>query len=202
MQKIMVKFNDGSQKEFNGLSLNDLQEIAEYCKEHNLVTEGFENIPDETVYTSLTHEPLPEPVKCEKSIISISATVHEEQGEWIDWWIDCDDADISLPYDADQCEKYLRKYDIILVGDKWFSGKDARKAMNECYRQYKMITILDDKDKVVAEIYDRQVMYDCTEDLGRYRWMSQKFGNVERTFADVLECAEDGDVFKHSYKGW
>ena len=159
--------------------------------------------PD-TVYKTFLcgkREPLPEPTPT-KSVITISAKVYEEQGEWIDWCIDCDDPGIFLPDDEKDCAKYLRKFDIILVGDKWFRGEDAEKAMNECYRQYRKITIVDDKDKIVAEIYDRQTMYDCTEDLGRYRWQSQNFGNIERSFADVLECAEDGDTYKHNYKGW
>ena len=154
--------------------------------------------------TDLTHTPIPEPgeLECEKTVISIHATVHKEGEEWIDWWIDADNAEICLPCDEKECEKYLRKFQIILVGDKWFPGTDADKAIRECYRQYGKITILDDKDTVVAEIYDKQTMWDANDDLGRYRWMSQSYGNVERTFADVLECAEEGDTIKHSYKGW
>lgn len=150
---------------------------------------------------TLVRELLPEPTVT-KSVISISATVHEEEGEWIDWWIDCDDPNVCLPYDRDECEKYLRKYNIILVGNKWFSGIDADKAIKECFRQYKKITIINDDDEVVAEIYDKQTIYDPTEDFGKYRWMSQTYGNVEHTFADVLEGAEEGETYKHNYKGW
>jgi hypothetical protein len=176
---------------------------AECSENEKMVECGILENP-ETVYKTFLcgeREPLPEPT-ITKSVITISATVHEEQGEWLDWWIDCDDPEIRLPDEPAECEKYLRKFDIILVGDKWFAGKDADKAMEECYRQYQKITILDDKDKVVAEIFDRTELLDCTEDLGRYRWMSQKYGNVERSFADVLENAEDGDIFKHNWKGW
>ena len=212
---VMVTFDNGSKKHFTGFWKECMQEIADYCDANGLVAKNCEpyeeekeeeTMPEnsETVYKTFidgTREPLPEPTPT-KSVITISAIVHEEQGEWLDWWIDCDDPEIMLPDEPAECEKYLRKFDIILVGDKWFAGKDADKAMAECFRQYRKITILDDKDKVVAEIYDRQTMYDCTEDLGRYRWMSQKYGNIERSFADVLECAEDGDIFKHNYKGW
>lgn len=210
---VMVTFNDGSKKHFIGFWKECMQEIANYCDEHDLIAEKCEPYEkeeetivenSETVYkTFLCGErvALPEPT-ITKSVITIHATVHEEQGEWIDWWIDCDEPGIFLPDDEKECEKYLRKFDIILVGDKWFPGKDAKKAMQECCRQYRKITILDDKDHLVAEIYDRQTIYDCDEDLGRYRWQSQKFGNIERSFADVLQCAEDGDVFKHNYKGW
>lgn len=196
---VMVTFNDGSKKHFMGFWKKCMQEIANYCDEHDLIAEKSEPYEEEKEEETIMENSEP---TATKSVIAIHATVHEEQGEWIDCWIDCDDPEIFLPIDEKECEKYLRKFDIILVGDKWFPGKDAKKAMNECYRQYKKITIVDDKDKIVAEIYDRQTMYDCTEDLGRYRWQSQNFGNIERSFADVLECAEDGDTYKHNYKGW
>lgn len=204
MSKFMIYFTNGTQKEFEGRCISDsnlLHQIAEFCEANGLITEKFEEIPDETVYTTLTHTPLPEPTPS-KSVISISATVHEEEGTWTDWWIDCDDPKICLPYDERELEKYLRKYDIILVGDKWFAGKDADKAIQECYRQYRKITILDDDENVIAEIFDKHTMWDCTEDFGKYRWMNKTCGNVEHSFADVLECAEDGETYQHNYKGW
>lgn len=141
-----------------------------------------------------------------KKVIGIEAVVHQEQGTWIDWWVDVTDEyhamGIRLPYEEDECIKFLEEYDIILVGDKWFPGKDAAKAYEECFRQYRKITILDDEDNVVAEIYDKQTIFDATEDYGRYLWQSQTYGNVERSFADVLEGAEEGETYKHNYKGW
>lgn len=68
--------------------------------------------------------------------ISIYAVVHEEQSEWIDWWIDCDNYEIFLPYGEKECAEYLRNFDVIIVGDKQFHGEDANKAIDECYRQY------------------------------------------------------------------
>ena len=193
-----------------------MQYIPEsYCDENcmwDCRAEEVGSLPDysmaensETVYTTLLcgeRKPLPEP-KASKSVIEIFLTVHEERGEWINWWIECDDPEILLPDDEREIARSLRKYDVILVGNKWFSGKDAEKAVAECYRQYRKIIILDDKDKIVAEIYDKQTMYDCNDDLGgKYRWQSQSFGQVEHTFADVLESANDGETYKHNYKGW
>lgn len=137
-----------------------------------------------------------------KSVVTLELIVHEEEGTWIDWWLETDDEENPLPYDKKDCIPVLQNYDIILVGDKWFPGKDAEKAIEEAFRQYKKISILDDKDNLVAEIYDRATLYNCTEDLGRYRWQSQTNGNIERSFADVLECAEDGETYKHNWKGW
>lgn len=204
MSKFMIHFTNGTQKEFEGRCISDsnlLRQIAEFCEANGLITEKFDEIPDETVYTPLMHTPLPEPT-ITKSVIGIHATVHEERGEWIDWWIDCDDPGICLPIDDAEIVKYLRKFDIITVDDKWFAGCDAEKAINECYRQYRKITLLDDKDHLIAEIYDQSLMMNPTEDLGRYRWQSQTFGNVERSLADVLEYAEPGETYKHNWKGW
>lgn len=69
--------------------------------------------------------------------ISIYAVVHEEQSEWIDWWIDSTDCKTLLPYYEKECTEYLRNFDVIIVGDKQFHGEDANRAIDECYRQYK-----------------------------------------------------------------
>lgn len=201
MWNILVTFTNGTQKPFSGNFNDVLHQIAEFCEANGLITEKYDEIPDETVYTPLTHTPLPEP-SATKSVIGIHATVHEERGEWLDWWVECDDPAIFLPFDDAQVVEYLRKYDMILVGDRWFPGAEAEKAMEECYRQYRKITIEDDEGEIIAEIYDRTTLLDPTEDLGRYRWMSCSYGNVERTFEDVLEHAQDGETFQHNYKGW
>lgn len=69
--------------------------------------------------------------------ISIYSVVHEEKGEWIDWWIDSTDCKTLLPYNEKECAEYLRNFDVIIVGDKRFPGEESNEAITECYRQYK-----------------------------------------------------------------
>ena len=78
-----------------------------------------------------------------KNCVTLSLTVHEEEGVWLDWWLECDDPDVVLPEKDEECVPILEKYDVIFVEDKWFPGEKAKEAIEEVYR-------------VTAEMYDEE----------------------------------------------
>lgn len=137
----------------------------------------------------------------EKSVVTLELIVHEEEGTWIDWWLWCDDENVDLPYEAKDCVPMLEKYDIILVGQKWFSGEDAEKAVDEAFRiaRNEQVTIVNTQGKTIAEIQDVCPVLEKFND-GKMRFMSAKCGNIGENLEDVLDSP--GDTIKFNWNGW
>ena len=138
----------------------------------------------------------------EKKVITLELLVHEEEGTWIDWWLVGDDENVYLPYEEKECVPVLKEYDIILVGDRWFKGEDAEKAIDEAFRLAKNDGIIiedSNSGKTIAEIHDIVPLMEKFND-GKCRFMSSECGNIGENLEDVLEVP--GDTIKFNWKGW
>lgn len=136
------------------------------------------------------------------NVVTLELTVHEEEETWIDWWLETDDEENPLPYEEKECIPVLRNYDLILVGDKWFRGEDAEKAIDEAFRiaRNEQVTIVDEKTgKTIAEIQDLCPILEKFND-GKMRFMSAELGNIGENLEDVLEIP--GDTIKFNWRGW
>lgn len=137
--------------------------------------------------------------KCGKSmgVVRLEVSVI---GDWNDWFLETDDAENPLPSDEKNAISALRNYDLILVGNKWFAGKDAEAAVAEAFRiaANRKITVVTDAGKPIAEIYDAAPFSENFCD-GKFRFKSEACGNIAENLDDLLE---DGDTITFKWNGW